>query len=395
MIKYICYIIYFSLGATFSASPALSVVSPLSHNQIENIEVNKKDNEVSVQLRFASKITVKDLEKIQERNFIQVTVPALMKSSQIERIGLGGIEKVFAYPYVRFDPTTKTPLSRVRIIFDAQTALEGALTKLKLKQSGANAIVVSFPIVPKKEKGVPAISESATTQLEETILDEVIASEKTKVVDLQDTQSVKDALRKPNSDALSAVDKKANATIGVSDNPSNHFAKMVISLVVVLGLFVGIVFGLKRYAANSQFKIPGLNIGKHFAKRERLIQVVASHYFGAKKSISIVKIAGEYMVVSITDQKISLLSKLGPEAKMEKVLEERFWGGQFEKHLDAYAGDARLTKDVDLDQLMEGPAYNVDTEAKTIEAQVHASAPAVTDFRKNIKEKLKSLKPLS
>jgi flagellar biogenesis protein FliO len=73
--------------------------------------------------------------------------------------------------------------------------------------------------------------------------------------------------------------------------------KMIGSLSLVLMILFGFFYGLKQL---SQRDILG--------SKGKLIQVLATHYLGGKKSIAIFKIPGTFFVVGITNDQINLLA---------------------------------------------------------------------------------------
>lgn len=106
--------------------------------------------------------------------------------------------------------------------------------------------------------------------------------------------------------------------------------KMVTALGIVLSLLFAVVYFVKKYL--------GKKIG--LGGQEQKIRVVTSTYLGPKKSIALVEVAGEKIVVGITATNISMLTKVGrdedfgevfkeqikPEAKDEKVeLQDELW----------------------------------------------------------------------
>ena len=80
-----------------------------------------------------------------------------------------------------------------------------------------------------------------------------------------------------------------------------------------------ITTALKMVAALAVI-LGGLLFAVHFAKRifqrnnggskEKLIKVLANSYIGVKKNISLVEVAGTVLVLGITSDKISLLTKI-------------------------------------------------------------------------------------
>ncbi len=97
-------------------------------------------------------------------------------------------------------------------------------------------------------------------------------------------------------------------------------------LALVVGMFVVAALGFKRMMLNRKGRVDrvekrsgvfgslkgafGAFAGKA-AAREQMIEVIGTHYLGPKKSIMIVKVAGQNLVLGVTDHQINLISKLG------------------------------------------------------------------------------------
>ena len=75
--------------------------------------------------------------------------------------------------------------------------------------------------------------------------------------------------------------------------------KMLLSLAVVLAL----VWGLSRFAKK---KLPLVNGGG----KAGLIQVLESQCLGIKKSVTLVKVPGSVLVLGVSPDRVSLLSKI-------------------------------------------------------------------------------------
>jgi flagellar protein FliO/FliZ len=94
--------------------------------------------------------------------------------------------------------------------------------------------------------------------------------------------------------------------------------KMVTALVFVLSIMLGCYYLFK--------KTLGKKMG--FAGKDRLIKVVSSAYIGPKKSIALVEVAGETLVLGISGDQMTLLSKMMPPeapAREETAEIPRHW----------------------------------------------------------------------
>jgi len=75
--------------------------------------------------------------------------------------------------------------------------------------------------------------------------------------------------------------------------------QMLMALGLVLGGLLGVFYLLKRYLKRD--------VGGSGGK---LIRVIASQYVGIKKNIALVEVPGSVLVVGITNDNISLLTKI-------------------------------------------------------------------------------------
>lgn len=80
---------------------------------------------------------------------------------------------------------------------------------------------------------------------------------------------------------------------------SGQFQRVMITLGVLIILFGGVSLGLKRWMRNTTTK--GNNTK---------IKILTQHHLGAKKSLAIIQVAGESLLIGITDQNISMLKSL-------------------------------------------------------------------------------------
>lgn len=338
--------------------------------KVKNLSIEQSQQGIALDIEFAQNGSLQNLKPTHERNFIQfVLSPVQMESARIIPVHHPVIQKIFAYPY---SATT----SRVRFILNRPS--KASKDKVVVSAKGKNGIRIYFQnpsLALETAKKAPEKQERELKELaeeERQVLQKVIHKSE-EDIDLHNPESLKAALAQ---DEQKSID-------GSKEEPTRNFLKMSLAVTLFLGALAGLVFFLRKYSKKLQ-QLP-------FGKKERLIQVVATHYLGNKKSISIVKVTGEYLVLGISNEGISLITKLGAEANVEKFLEDRFWNGTFERHLDSFAKDQRLTKEVDLD---EGPdellAIPLEQQTKKVTDRVEISS-----LRANIKEKLSSLKPLN
>lgn len=104
-------------------------------------------------------------------------------------------------------------------------------------------------------------------------------------------------------DAVSALQDESTpltlseSTAAKAAQPSS--ARLFTTLGVVFGLAIGGALGLKRWAKHNR---------KHAANTR--IQILTQHHLGPKKSLAIIQVAGEAILIGVTDHNISMLKTL-------------------------------------------------------------------------------------
>jgi flagellar protein FliO/FliZ len=87
--------------------------------------------------------------------------------------------------------------------------------------------------------------------------------------------------------------------------------QMLTALGIVLGGLLLIFYFMKRYLKRD--------IG---GSSGQLIQVIASQYIGVKKSIALVKVPGTILVIGVSNDNISMLTKIEDKADIEAIQQE-------------------------------------------------------------------------
>lgn len=82
------------------------------------------------------------------------------------------------------------------------------------------------------------------------------------------------------------------------DLSGNSFIKSIMTLFILFGMMGGFFYYVKR------------NQSKHFGKSNTQIKILTQHYIGPKKSLAIIRVAGESMLIGITDSNINMLKSL-------------------------------------------------------------------------------------
>jgi len=87
--------------------------------------------------------------------------------------------------------------------------------------------------------------------------------------------------------------------------------QMLAALGIVLGGLLVVFYLMKRYMKRDAGGTNG-----------QLIKVIANQYIGIKKNIALVRVPGTILVVGISNDRISLLTKIEDQAILEAIQQE-------------------------------------------------------------------------
>ena len=134
--------------------------------------------------------------------------------------------------------------------------------------------------------------------------------------------------------------------------------KMFSMLAVVLGIMFLLFFGFKKYVLKNTM----------FGGGEKLVNVLGSGFLGPKKNIVLVEVAGEVLVLGMSQDNISLLTNITDPEKIEEIKSKGGKGGsglnwnlgnrqpeearasagmpagQFSKYMKQFSGSEKISK---------------------------------------------------
>ena len=87
------------------------------------------------------------------------------------------------------------------------------------------------------------------------------------------------------------------------------FVKIGSALAVVLALILIISFGAKKYLGAMEGGFGG----------KKQLKVLSSHFIGVKKNVTIIEVAGEVLVLGVTNNNINLLARYSEPEKIEEI----------------------------------------------------------------------------
>jgi flagellar protein FliO/FliZ len=151
---------------------------------------------------------------------------------------------------------------------------------------------------------------------------------------------------------------------------------------VMLG--VAASFGMKKWSASARGRV---------AKNAR-IKVLTQHHLGPKKSLMIVEVAGESMLIGVTDSNISMLKSLSliddeiPEQlphSFENAIEQNFI--ESENHAKPRLKESRAQRTL-------AAASSLETALEDHDEGENFALHGLSEIRDKVSTRLKNMRPL-
>ena len=123
--------------------------------------------------------------------------------------------------------------------------------------------------------------------------------------------------KKKIENTSSGIKKTSLALLKPDNKQSNQLDlissgfKMIMTLSLVLGLIFVLFFGFKKYVLKNTV----------FGGGGKLINILSTNFLAPKKNIALVEVAGEILVLGVSDQSISLLTSIREPKRVEEIKE--------------------------------------------------------------------------
>jgi flagellar protein FliO/FliZ len=220
------------------------------------------------------------VEPVMEEPVIASSKAAVEKSQNIDVMGDKELEAFLSRASEKMKKQGKSLVPSVKKKEPSIKKVNTQSPEIKVKRAGMGVA----PLVDQIKKA--ALSNSDKDQ-------EDAASNKSKITTKDNTGfSLKDA--RPTGKSMEMI-------------PSGM--KMISMFALVLGLMFLIFFGFKKYVLKNTA----------FGGGNKLVNVLGTWFLGPKKNIALVEVAGEVLVLGMTQDNITLLSSIIDEEKIEEI----------------------------------------------------------------------------
>lgn len=294
------------------------------------------DGSYAIDFELSQKVSPGQVSVEFERNFIQLSLKGVSAyPARTETINQASLEKVFTYQY-------QPDLSRARILLkSAASAVKGKTAweitdtgvRITVKGQGAS-VAAAAPAGTSTASATPGDTEE--DRIVQEILSEVKPAGKAAEAAAAASADTKKAVAATGEDQpLFAAKTAAQAEAKEKDTGAS---RVFASLLLVLGIIAAAAVAYRRFALGK-----GFNGG--FARQPRVIDVISTQSLGPKRSVALIKVVDQYMVVGMAGEGMTLLANMGTDVKIEKIIDQAGQGPSFDDAFaSALAGDSGAEK---------------------------------------------------
>lgn len=401
-----------SMLIAFSVLVCLWMISGARAGGAEITDIRQEaldDGSYAVDFLLSKPIAKTDVAVEFQRNFIQLTLRGVgAYPARTTKLNHAAMEKVFTYQY-------QPDITRARMLLKGQAStiqplssweVEAQRIRILVKGGDTAAAAVAADAVKTRASSVTAASVAdAALEAEEAKLRQDIASGKGALgagttVNAAPTAATTAAPAPTNAaKPEKPVDKEslpvftgAGGTPATAKQASGSGSRVFTSLLLVIGLIAAGFLGFRKFAKGQGLNLNLGGLGNLGFQRQqsRMIEVVTTQSIGPKRSVAIIKVLDQYMVVGMAGDSMTLLNNLGTNVNLDKYMDETSVGGgtgpsfssTFQGVLSGVGGQGGVSA--------KDPLANINPEASGTTAKTAGDV----SIRSAIKKRLEGFKPL-
>lgn len=272
------------------------------------------DGSYAVEFVLSKPLAKEDIAVEFQRNFIQVSLKGVSAyPARTERLNHSLLEKVFTYQY-------QPDLARARVLLKGQASaiqgqssweLDKQTVKLSIRGGVANAPAKTKDALRTRaaaptERAETSAVDAEEARMREEIIGQVKNPEKTEAAAPAAAKTVTDheslpLFSAPTEGAVAAKSKESPA------------AKVFAALLLVVGVIGAGSLAFRRFVQGK---------GITFQRQGKMIEVISSQSLGPKRSIALVKVLDQHMVVGMSGEGMTLLANLGANVNIDRFSDD-------------------------------------------------------------------------
>jgi flagellar protein FliO/FliZ len=296
---------------------ALPIVASSADKSLINIKQVQVSETDRVDILLDGKIDSSQIRTEYINDIIQLSVSdASVYPAKISSVSGKDLSKIFIYQYAPRLVRVRLTVKGKAEAFQGKVQVKPAGKMLTIRLDGGATIdkVVSSAAQAKKD-GAQAPSANVDAE-ERALLEKVLKAPVAKAAEAPAEKPTERSAAGENSasEAQQQKSTKRRESKGESlTGRKESFSpiRMLASLMGVVLILGAALFGLKKLASSrSRDGAVGRWVRKSLGRPEKMIEVVATHHLGPKKSIHMVKVAGRTLVLGVADDSINLITEL-------------------------------------------------------------------------------------
>jgi flagellar biogenesis protein FliO len=296
----------------FILMTAFLLVSTMEAGAALNLKKVQVTDRTQIDLIFDGKISANNVTTEFFNDIIQLNLnEAAVYPAKISALSGTEFTKVFAYQY--------SP-KLVRCRFTVKGKAEDFKERIQLKSNGK---ILTLRIGAEGET-----SANAKLSSDEKVLLDRIMSAQAAPIKPTEQKAVEPKANEIKTPETKPTKRQPFTSARPLPSPFRSFG-MLFAVISVLGVVLLLIRKASRGKAIEGHKGFKGFIGKianqvGINAKPKMIEMVANHYLGPKKSIAVLRVAGRLLVVGVTNENINLIAQLpvGASANLDETLEE-------------------------------------------------------------------------
>lgn len=271
----------------------LSISSEGFATTLKKVSSYAKDGAFYAELTFDQPVSKDKVSLDYINETVQINLANITMDKSIStKVSDDKVRTIYSY---RLDDDS----ARARIIYKDGVEASSFQSATSVASDG-NKLVIRVA-----DRGALPIKEetAAAATIETQISDADLAQASKWIEDADKSASLKDAAKLAEKKALDS--KKESEIPVLTAKSANTVVKKATStsrVIMSLGLVLGLLFGFSFFLKKFMRKTP--------TKKNSQVKILTQHYLGPKKSLAIIRVAGESMLIGVTDQNINLIKTL-------------------------------------------------------------------------------------
>lgn len=343
-----------------------------------------------IDLLFDGKVTPNQIRTEYFNDIIQVSLTDVsVYPAKINSISGSELTKVFAYQYapklVRCRLTVK---GKAESFQDRVTVkANGKVLSIKLIDGSGDKIVQSSAAV---ERAAPQVNTEEQELLNHVLKGTPSPTGNSAGVAVVPTATESKKSKESSTEQQPIGRSEAASKPLTSGKPLPSPMRVILVLLGMIAVLGGALIAIKRFGARSK-----LQNHKGFARfmrnvtgmgtQQKMIEVLATHHLGPKKSIAMVKVAGKTLVLGVTNESINLISQINSnQVDSFDDLSVGFGDLLTDEHQKPSSGR----------EVQAGKLYGASSSRSGTSSASTPSSTVGASVRSQIKSRLEGLKPL-